>query len=95
LLRDSRACGVCYGEYDFDRFLQMFAVIMDKNQRYKLGVGENDLWLAESLLIARYHYNLQVPYHRTRSGFDIALRQFIKSSTSVNRKIIKTDGLSI
>ncbi|UQZ90397.1 phosphohydrolase [Deltaproteobacteria bacterium Smac51] len=91
LLRDSRMCGVCYGEYDFARFLHMFAAIMDTNRHYKLFVGESDLWQAESLLIARYHYNLQVPYHRTRSGFDIALRQFIKS---VDNEVgfIETDG---
>ncbi|MDL2275210.1 HD domain-containing protein [Desulfosarcina sp. OttesenSCG-928-G10] len=78
LLRDSHNCGVCYGEYDFPRFLQMFAATIDETDyHYRIGVSEKDICLAESLLIARYHYNLQVPYHRTRSGYDIALKNFL------------------
>jgi HD superfamily phosphohydrolase len=86
LRRDSYACGVRYGRYDFERFLQMFAAILDENDhQYSLGVAGKDLWSAEALLIARYHYNLQVPFHRTRCGFDIALRQFISSLPEENR----------
>jgi len=94
LLRDSKACGVNYGEYDFARFLQMFAVVMNENG-YDLVVAENDLCQAESMLIARYHYNLQVPYHRTRSGFDSALRRFIKSLGDEWSEMIEFRGADI
>jgi hypothetical protein len=79
LLRDSHSCGVRYGEYDFHRFLQIFAA--DENPdagALSLVVDESDLHVAESLLIARYHYNLQIPYHKTRSGYDEALKRFVR-----------------
>lgn len=82
LLRDSHCCGTKYGEYDFPRFLQIFAAQQDDNGTLSLCVDEKDLPVAESLLIARYHYNLQIPYHRTRSGFDFALKKFAKCHTN-------------
>ena len=81
LLRDSHCCGVKYGEYDFPRFLQIFAAQFDDNGMLTLCVDEKDLPIAESLLVARYHYNLQIPFHRTRSGFDFALKAFAKKNT--------------
>lgn len=82
LLRDSHCCGVRYGEYDFHRFLQIFAAKEDdEHASLMLCVDEKDLHVAESLLIARYHYNLQIPYHRTRSGYDYALRRFAREHT--------------
>ena len=81
LLRDSHCCGTKYGEYDFPRFLQIFAAQQDDNGTLSLCVDEKDLPVAESLLIARYHYNLQIPYHRTRSGFDFALKKFASCHT--------------
>ena len=82
LLRDSHCCGVKYGEYDFHRFLQIFAAQHDDNGVFTLCVDEKDLPIAESLLVARYHYNLQIPYHRTRSGFDFALKAFARKYTN-------------
>ena len=32
--------------------------------------------------MARYHYNLQVPFHRTRAGYDIALKEFVEKDCS-------------
>lgn len=82
LLRDSHCCGARYGEYDFPRFLQIFAAREDDNGTLSLCVDEKDLPVAESLLIARYHYNLQIPYHRTRSGYDFALKKFVREHTN-------------
>lgn len=98
LLRDSHCCGVRYGEYDFPRFLQIFAAKEDDNGALILCVDEKDLPVAESLLIARYHYNLQIPYHRTRSGFDFALKKFASQHTDFsdiftikNNKLVNID----
>lgn len=77
LLRDSHCCGVKYGEYDSERYLSMFRATGEANS-FRLVIDERDLYVAESFLIARYHYNMQVPYHRTRMGYDIALEMFIK-----------------
>ena len=85
LLRDSHACGVRYGEYDFPRFLQIFSAQEDREHgTLALCVDEKDLHMAESLLIARYHYNLQIPYHRTRSGYDVVLKKFASESVDLN-----------
>lgn len=85
LLRDSYFCGVRYGEYDLSRFLGMFAVQQESTDAHlNLYVDEDDLPMAESMLIARYHYNLQIPYHRTRSGYDIALRKFVTGVKQYN-----------
>lgn len=79
LLRDAHFCGAKYGEYDFTRFLQIFSAKEDEEYgNLTIFVDESDLHVAESLLIARYHYNLQIPYHRTRMGYDIVLGRFIR-----------------
>lgn len=84
LLRDSHSCGTKYGEYDFHRYLQIFAAQEDDNGTLILCVDERDLPTAESLLIARYHYNIQIPYHRTRSGYDFALKRFASNHVDLS-----------
>ena len=78
LLRDSYFCGVKYGEYDFNRFFRAFSVDKDSTGGVRLCVREGDIYLVEAFLLARYHYNLQVPYHRTRMGYDIILEKYIE-----------------
>ena len=76
LLRDSYFCGVKYGEYDFNRFFQIFSIKEDRGG-IRLAIKEEDIYLVEAFLLARYHYTLQVPFHRTRAGYDIVLRNYI------------------
>lgn len=78
LLRDSYTCGVKYGEYDYKRYIQSFFLRENRNGQPQLCIEEKNIYLVEAFLMARYHYNLQVPYHRTRSGYDIALRKYIE-----------------
>lgn len=78
LLRDSYICGVKYGEYDYSRYIKSFYLKKNKNDIIQLCVEEKNIYLVESFLMARYHYNLQVPYHRTRVGYDLALKRYIK-----------------
>ena len=91
LLRDSHCCGVTYGEYDFQRFLQIFAARENDDGQLTLCVDERDLPVAESLLIARYHYNLQIPYHRTRSGYDFVLKRFAHEHTNFSSIFVVQD----
>ena len=77
LLRDSHSCGVQYGMYDFERYISAFSAHY-RNGKYQLEVKERDIFVIESFLLARYHYNLQVPYHRTRTGFDLILNRYIQ-----------------
>lgn len=78
LMRDSYACGVRYGEYDLDRYMQSFGIIDDDGE--KLFINERDIYVVESFLLARHHYNMQVVYHRTRSGYDIVLNKFLEEN---------------
>lgn len=100
LLRDSHCCGVKYGEYDAARYASMFAATGDQDS-FRLVIDEKDVYVAESFLIARYHYNMQVPFHRTRMGYDIALEMFLKNyeqrkislwfSKDANNKLVDLD----
>ncbi|MCB9482097.1 MAG: HD domain-containing protein [Desulfobacteraceae bacterium] len=79
LLRDSYACGVKYGEYDYNRYIKSFSLKKREAGPSQLCVNEKNIYLIESFLMARYHYNLQVPYHRTRVGYDIVLKKYIET----------------
>lgn len=84
LLRDSYTCGVKYGEYDYKRYIQSFFLRENKYGQPQLCIEEKNIYLVEAFLMARYHYNLQVPYHRTRSGYDIALKKYIEHLRAEN-----------
>jgi len=77
LLRDSYYCGVKYGDYDFVRYAQSFGA-REIDNYLRLIINERDIFVIESFLVARYHYTLQVPYHRTRTGYDLSLEAYLK-----------------
>jgi HD superfamily phosphohydrolase len=73
LLRDSYFCGVKYGEFDQTRYVSSFALI----ENNKPAIEISNIHTIESFLLARYWFYMQVPFHRTRKGFDIALTQYM------------------
>ncbi|NIA09755.1 MAG: HD domain-containing protein [Nitrospiraceae bacterium] len=76
LLRDSYFCGVKYGEYDYIRYAGSFRIILDKDRQAVFAIEKGNLHAVEAFLLARYLYYLQVPFHRTRMGFDIVLERY-------------------
>lgn len=80
LLRDSYFCGVRYGEYDYKRYLSTIRI--NDSEPLKFTIKADDVPIMEEFLLARYHYNLQVPFHRTRAGYDIALKEFVEKDCS-------------
>ena len=88
LCRDSYFCGVKYGEFDLSRYVQAFGVIGNVGE-LQLIVNEKDIYVVEALLLSRYHYNFQVPFHRTRGGYDIVLRLYFEDLKK--RDIIPVD----
>ncbi len=88
LCRDSYYCGVKYGEFDLTRYVQSFGVIEDDGE-LQLIVSEKDIYVVEALLLSRYHYNFQVPFHRTRGGYDIVLRLYFEDLKE--RRLIPVD----
>ena len=94
LLRDSHACGVKYGQYDYHRYIQAFLLAKNKEWHIKLCIEEKNIYVIEAFLMARYHYNLQVPFHRTRVGYDIVLKKYISELKEKGRlpSFITTDN---
>ncbi len=80
LLRDSYYCGVRYGEYDYKRYLSTIRI--KNSSPLEFIITADDVSIMEEFLLARYHYNLQVPFHRTRGGYDIALQKFVEKDCS-------------
>lgn len=80
LRRDSYACGVQYGEFDFERYVRAFSVEQISPYSAGLAIKEADVPVIEAFLLARYHYYRQIPYHRTRRGYDILLEQYLSAS---------------
>lgn len=78
LLRDSYYCGVKYGVYDFDRYLGAMKLKIGDDGSPQIYVKSDDVPIVEEFLLARYHYTVQVPYHRTRTMYDMALGEFVK-----------------
>ena len=78
LLRDSYLCGVKYGLYDYSRYIGSFKLLMNDAGDVDFGISSKNIHAIESFILARHYYNLQIPYHRTRVGYDIILREFIK-----------------
>jgi len=78
LLRDSYFCGVKYGEYDYIRYAGSFRIVDDEDGQRKFAVERGNLHAVEAFLLARYHYYLQVPFHRTRRGYDLVLHRYFE-----------------
>ncbi|MCF8095480.1 MAG: HD domain-containing protein [Desulfobacteraceae bacterium] len=81
LLRDSYFCGVKYGEYDYIRYAGSFRLIDNEEGEKAFAIEKGNLHAVEAFLLARYHYYLQVPYHRTRKGYDIVLERYFRDLT--------------
>lgn len=75
LRRDSYMCGVEYGNYDFIRYISSLKY-NGLTEQYI--INEDDIYTVESFIAARYNYNQQVVYHRTRVGYNIVIREYIK-----------------
>jgi len=79
LLRDSYHCGVKYGTYDLERLVSESCLCeMPDEEGFQIGIVEDAMYAAESLLIARHMMYSQVYYHKTRTIFDRHLIECIK-----------------
>jgi HD superfamily phosphohydrolase len=79
LVRDSLHSGVMYGMFDYHRLLDTFVVHKDEQEGYPiLCLEKGGVNAAEGLILARYFMFLQVYYHKTRSAFDLHLKDYMK-----------------
>ncbi|MFH1640117.1 MAG: hypothetical protein ABIB93_07425, partial [Chloroflexota bacterium] len=81
LLRDSYNCGVSYGHYDYSRYISAF----DIGEQLQLSIDEGSVHAIEAFLLARFHYYMQIPYHRTRTGLDRVLEEYMKKLKETKR----------
>ena len=68
-LRDSKFCGVSYGNYDLERFISTLTVYKDDKQ-LQLAVEKGGIQALEEFILARYFMFIQVYYHKTRRYLD-------------------------
>ena len=81
LLRDSHHVGVAYGRFDHYRLIDNLRILPREDQNSEeptLGIDEDGLHAAESLILARYFMFTQVYCHRVRRIYDIHLKDFLK-----------------
>ncbi|MDR3243646.1 MAG: HD domain-containing protein [Elusimicrobiota bacterium] len=91
LLRDSYCCGVQYGVYDLLRYVSSFKITDSAN----IMIKEDNIAIIESLITARYYYNQQVIYHRTRQAYNIALRNYIAEQKEIFPRFSMKNNIDI
>lgn len=98
LLRDSYYCGVRYGVYDIDRLLNTLCTFNDRNITY-LAIPNESVYTLEQFVIAKYHMNTQVYYHKIRLITDSMIVRGIVLGIEVDdidwlKKMYSYDGTS-
>lgn len=63
LLRDSRACGVTYGQFDLDRLIEGMSIAINSDGELKVGVEEKYVSNVEEYFYARYLMYNNIYYH--------------------------------
>lgn len=63
LLRDSRACGVTYGQFDLDRLIEGMSIAINSDGELKVGVEEEYISNVEEYFYARYLMYNNIYYH--------------------------------
>lgn len=80
LLRDSYFTGVRYGLFDFPKVLESLVRVEIGGGRWEIGIEDEGVHAAEQLLLARYHMQSQVYFHRVRRITDAMLLRAIELS---------------
>ena len=78
LLRDSKFCGVEYGNYDVERLLTSLT-IFTQDGCPRLAINSGGVPVFEEFVLARYYMFIQVYFHRTRRYFDMIFCDALKS----------------
>lgn len=93
LLRDSYFCGVEYGRFDYQRFIDSFDL---RNElEFKTYIKKKNIHSVESLVMARYHYYTQVVFHRTRMGYDTVFKNYLEENFQKESKKLLQDNIDI
>ena len=82
LLRDSRYCGVRYGNYDLERLLDTVMPIEDpETGNWGIGVDEGGVHALEALVMARYYMFTQVYFNTKGKSFELHFGEWLKEQS--------------
>ena len=82
LLRDSRFCGVRYGNYDLERLLDTMLPIKDPDSGdWGIGVAEGGVHALEALVMARYYMFTQVYFNTKGKSFELHFNEWLREES--------------
>jgi len=81
LLRDSRMCGVTYGQFDLERLIQTITVVEGQ-----IVLTEKGIHSAEEFLLARYFMYWNVYFHKATRSMEVILEMLIRRAVDLVRK---------
>lgn len=74
LLRDSRMCGVTYGQFDLDRLIQTLTVTDEGH----VALSAKGLTSVEEFILARYFMYWNVYFHKATRSIELVLEKMIR-----------------
>lgn len=77
LLRDSYFCGVKYGVYDLNRFIDVLKMHKDADDEQYLAISSDGINSVEQFVLAKYYMNVQVYFHKIRLITDEMIKRGI------------------
>lgn len=81
LLRDSRMCGVTYGQFDLDRLIQTITVVNGR-----VALTEKGIHSAEEFLLARYFMYWNVYFHKATRSIETILEKMLSRAVRLVRE---------
>lgn len=80
LLRDSRMCGVTYGQFDLERLIQTITVVGDH-----IALTDKGIHSADEFLLARYFMYWNVYFHKATRSIEVVLEMMLRRAVDLVR----------
>lgn len=94
LLRDSRACGVTYGQFDLERLIEGMSIAINSDGELKVGIEEQYISNVEEYFYARYLMYNNIYYHPFKMLTERLLQDILREACSAYIKgALKTNEL--
>ena len=82
LLRDSKACGVTYGQFDLEHIIQGMSIAINASGELKVGIDEEYQKFVEEYLYARYLMYNNIYYHPFKLFTEKLLQNILREACS-------------
>lgn len=80
LLRDSKACGVTYGQFDLERLIEGMSIAIDYNGELRVGVEEEYISNVEEYFYARFMMYNNIYYHSFKACTEKLLQNILREA---------------